>query len=472
MKVRFSALGLFVLTGCAVPKEAGFPDVARAVKERTGSVIRWNQGDEADAAITQTVRALLAHDLQPADAVEVALLENSHMQATYEDLMVSQADLVQAGLLHNPTLSGGVGWLISAGTGTPSYRVGVEQDFLDLLMIPARQRVATAQFEATKLRVGSEVLGLAHDVRTAYYALQGAQQIARMRQTILDSAQASIELARRQHDAGNTSDLDLGNEEALYEQIRLDLARSEAETAITRERLDRLMGLWGADARWTIAPELSPIPAQEPPLEHLESLAVKQRLDIGAARAAAQASSQALAAARDFRWIGAAGVGASLERDPEGRAVVGPTATLELPLFDQRQADIARREAELRRSLARLRATAVDARSEVREARGRVLASRGVVDRYRTTIIPLREHLVALSQQSYDAMLLGVYQLLAAKQAEVNAYREYIEAVRDYWIARVDLERAIGGRLGNEPTSAPVTSNASPAVTPSHVHTH
>jgi cobalt-zinc-cadmium efflux system outer membrane protein len=44
-------------------------------------------------------------------------------------------------------------------------------------------------------------------------------------------------------------------------------------------------------------------------------------------------------------------------------------------------------------------------------------------------------------------MLLGVYQLLAAKQNEINSYREYIESVRDYWIARADLERAIGTRL-------------------------
>jgi cobalt-zinc-cadmium efflux system outer membrane protein len=44
-------------------------------------------------------------------------------------------------------------------------------------------------------------------------------------------------------------------------------------------------------------------------------------------------------------------------------------------------------------------------------------------------------------------MLLGVYQLLMAKQSEVNTYREYIEAVRDYWIARSELSRATGGKL-------------------------
>lgn len=108
---------------------------------------------------------------------------------------------------------------------------------------------------------------------------------------------------------------------------------------------------------------------------------------------------------------------------------------------------IARLEAELRQRQERLAAVSIDARSEVREARGRVLVTRGIAAHYRAVVIPLRERIVALSQQNYDAMLLGVYQLLMAKQSEFNAYREYIEAVRDYWIAGAELSRATGGKL-------------------------
>ena len=44
-------------------------------------------------------------------------------------------------------------------------------------------------------------------------------------------------------------------------------------------------------------------------------------------------------------------------------------------------------------------------------------------------------------------MLLGVYQLLQARQAEFTAYADSITALRDYWIARSELERTIGSRL-------------------------
>ncbi len=72
-------------------------------------------------------------------------------------------------------------------------------------------------------------------------------------------------------------------------------------------------------------------------------------------------------------------------------------------------------------------------------------------------MVPLRERVVALSQEQYDAMLIGAYQLLAVKTAETAAYRGYLEATRDYWLARVDLERAVGGRL---PEAARATASA------------
>src|SRR6202012_2768374 len=117
-----------------------------------------------------------------------------------------------------------------SSSGSIGYGFGVELDFLDLLLIPARRRVAAEEFTAGKLRGGDEGLALAHTVRVAYYTLQGAQQIAAMRRAVLDAAEASVEMARRQNEAGNTSELDLATEEGLYEQVRLDVPRSEPAT--------------------------------------------------------------------------------------------------------------------------------------------------------------------------------------------------------------------------------------------------
>jgi cobalt-zinc-cadmium efflux system outer membrane protein len=225
--------------------------------------------------------------------------------------------------------------------------------------------------------------------------------------------------------------------------------------------MNKLMGLWGADASFRVADRMPELPPAEAPLEHLESLAIAQRLDVAAAWQEVQTRGYALAMAKNWRWISGASVGAGIDRESDGPLSAGPQGSLEVPLFDQKQAVIAKLDAEYRRSERALAALAIDVRADVRELRAKVLTQRALVEYYRTSAIPLRERIVALSQQHYDAMLLGVYQLLQAKQAEANTYREYIEAVRDYWIARSDLSRACGGRIpGTQPSALVAPSPA------------
>lgn len=459
------AFGALAFGGCAVPKEAGFPDVSAAVLARTKQRIAWNQGTGADAEVAKAVRGMLRRTLSVSDVVQIALLDNRRLQALYEDLMVSQADVVEAGLLRNPTLSAAIQLPFAAKV--PVVHVGIEQDFLSLLLLPARKRLAEALFEATKLRVAHEVTDFASDVRVAYFRLQGSEQIASMRGEVLEAADAALELATRQRDAGNISDLDLVNETEMFDRLRIEQAKSQAEVLGLREDLNRKMGLSGKDTQWTIVSGLPRIPTADPPTAHLESLAMKQRLDVASAMKEVDAQYRALGMTKNWRWLGGASLGGDYEREPDGD-FLGPTASLELPIFDQKQADVARREAGARRAEAHLHALAVDVRSEVREAHARMLFSRNLAEHYRDVVIPRRERRVALVQEQYDAMLMGVYQLIQAKQDEIDAYREYIEATRDYWIARAELDRAIGGQLADDPPAeaAKATPSGQPESAP------
>ena len=77
------------------PRDAGFEDVRRNVADRTKvELVRWDQGTDADRQAQASVDALLAMELTPDSAVQVVLLNNADLQATYEDLGVAQADLV------------------------------------------------------------------------------------------------------------------------------------------------------------------------------------------------------------------------------------------------------------------------------------------------------------------------------------------------------------------------------------------
>ena len=441
------SLFIVVITGCAqVPKEAGFGDVQKLVHQRIDYRLHWNQGSTVDEQVARAIDDLLIQELSVDGAVQIALLNNQHLQAIYEDLGVTQADVVEAGLLENPVFFGQTRFPDKSPSMT-NLEFEITQNFLNILMLPARKKLAALQFEEVKLRVADEVLKLAAEVRAAYYRAIGASQIEQMRQHIAEAAAASYEMARRMHTAGNTSDLNLASEQGHYEQARMDHAQSTTLVVEFREQLIRLMGLWGAQAELKLAHQLPDVPAREIALEHLESLAIKNRLDLASARQEVEVLAQALGITLDWRWIGKADVGVSTERDTDGQWVTGPSLTLELPIFNQRQADIAKLEARLRQGQKRLAAQAVNIRSEVRSLRARLMMQRHLVAHYKEVVLPLQERIVHLTLQEYNYMLTGVFDLLIARQNELDNYQKYIETVRDYWITRAQIQRVVGGRL-------------------------
>jgi cobalt-zinc-cadmium efflux system outer membrane protein len=440
-------LAAIVVIGCAqVPRDAGFSDVQTLVHKRVDYQLRWNQGTEADMEVEKAIEERLEDQLTPEAAVQIALLNNPELQAVYEDLGITQADVVEAGLLENPVIFGQARRPNKSEEST-NYEFGITQNFLNILMQPARKRLSTIHFDQVKLQVADEVIRLVAEVRKSYFTALGAGQIRDLRNQITAAAGSSFELAGRLHAAGNIGDLDLAKEYALFEQTRLEMAHSEATLLDAREHLTRLMGLWGSQINWRLPEQLPDIPIDEMPLEQLESMAIENRLDLAAERKGVEALAQALGITIDWRWVGQIEVGVSTERETDRTWVTGPSLAIELPIFNQRQADIARLEAQLRRSQKRLTAQAIDIRSEVRSLRNRLILQRNVIDHYRQTVLPLREKIVNLTLKKYNYMLLGAFDLLAAKQQEFEAHQKYYEALRDYWIIRAEMQRSLGGRL-------------------------
>ncbi len=460
-------VGLIALacTACgSVPAESGFDDVQALATERVGARLHWRRGSAEDAEADARIDALLAAPLTADAAVQIALLENRRLQATYERLGIAQADVVQAGLLQNPVFFGQVRYPDGSASGS-NLELGVVQNFLDVLLRSSRIAIAEAQFEEVKLSVASEVVAFAAEVRAAYFVALGAEQVSTMRGLVVEAAEVSAELAHRLHEAGNISDLQLVRELGLYEDARVAWARADAERLAAREDLTRHVGLHGARTAWTLPARLPEIPADEIALDALEAEAIARRFDLAAAQRESEVLARALGVSRDWRFLLSAEVGVSTERDTDGTWVTGPELSLELPLFDRHQAQIASLTAELRRADHVVVALATEIRSEVRAARDRVVALRRLAQHYATVVIPMREANVAYSQEEYNYMLAGAFELILAKQSEYDAYQDYMEVVRDYWIARADLERAVGGRLG-----APLPDVPEPEPSPMHDH--
>src|SRR5882672_142275 len=134
-------LAVALFAGCASTNpEPGFRDVAATIQGRTGHTLCWNRGTEADERADAVVHGLLAKPLTAAAAVQIALLRNPALQATYEELSLAQADVVQAGLLSNPVFSASV-TTAEREAIDPNLIAGLTQSFLDLLLIPAKTKI-------------------------------------------------------------------------------------------------------------------------------------------------------------------------------------------------------------------------------------------------------------------------------------------------------------------------------------------
>jgi cobalt-zinc-cadmium efflux system outer membrane protein len=430
--------------GCAsVPQDAGISDVQKMVEEQGGQRLAWSPGQPIEAPDDEALRPLLARELTVERAVEIALANNRDLLATLEEMGVARADLIAASTIRNPVLDGEI---LFPGDPRNPFEIGITQTLIDLFQLRKRRAIGQAAFEGARLRVAGSVLGFAAEVRADYYTLQAAQQALVQQRTITAAAEASAELARRQHDAGNISDLDLESEQALYERAKLDLARAELDELQSRERLLADLGALETMPLTLPAQTLPAEGEEERSLEDMEA-SFERRLDVTLAQAELEAARRALPLSRSSAYDELE-AGAKHEREGDGETSNGATVAVPIPIFDRGRAGRTRAVAGLRMAEQRLHALTVSARSEARAARERLLEARARAEYLRTVVVPRRERILALTQLEYNAMLRGVYDLIRARQGLSDALREQVLAVRDYWLARTELDAAASGVLG------------------------
>ena len=477
-------VGLLLAACLSVPKDGEFHDVAAAVEKRLQKQARWIQSKEDADAAKAAVAELLSKDLTEDSGVQIVLLNNRSLQATYFDLGIAQAALVQAGLLRNPIFDVALGFP-EEGTSV-NLGVGMVFEFLDVLTVQLRQRVAESEFEATKLTVIGKVIDVATATRVTFRELQARQQILSLFRQVEASSVASLEAARTLHRAGNIPALDLANERFLAAQASLGLAEAEARVLEARERLNVLMGVWGTDTTWRVTKRLPTIARTALDLDRAESAAVANSLDLAIARQNLTTLGRrhgvtkvtslipelelGAEAERDEReWsIGPATslipeleLGAEAERD-EREWSIGPAIALPIPIFDQGQARRASARSAIVKAQERYADLAIRIRSAARIERSRLLKARRTVEYYRKHILPLTAQILDRTLREYNAMQIGVFRLLDAKEQQIVAGQRYIEALRDYWISRARVEQLLNGRLPTETGDSAAVTAGSP----------
>ncbi|MEM5296199.1 TolC family protein [Burkholderia sp. JPY481] len=438
------ALATLFMAGCTTfSKDGGFNTVSSTASERLGKEVVYVKTDEDREAVFRRTQELLSKPLGMDDAVQVALLNNRGLQASYGELGISEADLVQAGRLPNPGFTfSRTHW--SDGFGiSRTFSMGV----LGILALPVATHIESQRFEETRLETANAMLAVAADTRKAYVSAVAAEQAALYSAQVKDSAEAGAELALRMRQAGNFSKLDYAREQAFYGESVAEVAKARQQSVVAREKLTRMMGLWGSGTQFKLPERLPDLPDDRPQLNDLESFAMQNRLDIQAAKQRTQSVASSLGLSKATRFINALDVGYLNNFETDKGHERGYEISVEIPIFDWGSAKVARAEAIYMQSANRLAQTAIDARSEVRESYSAYVTSYDVAKHYRDEVVPVRKTISDEMLLRYNGMLASVFELLADSREQVAAVNGYIDALKDFWLAETDLQQSLGGRL-------------------------
>ena len=438
-------ISLFVImAGCAsTSPQAAFEEVEASLEERGIERVHWYTGTEEDKESDEKIRQLLEEDLTVESAVQITLMNNSRLQAVYSQLGVAQAELVQAGLLSNPVFSGSI--LFPLNGGNREFELGITQGFLEIFYIPLRKRVAGSLLEETKLIVTASVLDYEYRARTAFYETQASSQRLEMFEQIALATELGYDLAQRLREAGNITELELHEHRDLYEQTQIELRLAEGEYFRSRERLNRIMGVSGEDIGWSLKGRLPEIPDEEMDLTNIETQVIETSLDLGIARQRILTAGKMLGIREKTALVPYLSAGAEAEYEA-GEWRAGPTLSLPIPFFDQGRARIARSHSELRIQQENYKALAVEIRSIAREARENIESSRQISKHYENVILPLRERITGEAQLQYNAMQIGLFELLRARERQIEAGERYINSLHNYWISIAAIEQLLKGR--------------------------
>lgn len=442
MACRTMGIGLIasiLAAGCASSSyEKLGHDVGQVVKSSSGVAPQWRM--KADESLRRVVDQRLTAGVTADSAVEIYLLASPDLQASFERLGLARADYLEAATLSDPVVS----WSRQSLRGGPGSKLewSVLQSISGLFALPVRRRAAERELNRARLTAANEILAGIAGVRSAWLEALAAEKIAGLVAQRNDLARLEAELMERFVKAGNEPDTELQAQRLAYAEHQRATAVAATARLQARVRLERLMGVSDLQPAWDLRGEFAPLPASDGELTDLAATALRNRLDMQAARQRVEARLASLSSARQQRVLPELAAGYGRERDADGTRLSGPQFELRLPIFSAAQVALARSDAAARLAMREAEAAALDVRGDVRLAREQVTVARAALLLARDTSVPAAEIQADLRQREYFYMIIGPFAAMQARGAVMEAKLQQLRAERDYWLARIALSRA------------------------------
>jgi cobalt-zinc-cadmium efflux system outer membrane protein len=431
--------------------------VSKQVKERTGHELN-PMAKASGAALPDGVS--LDDGVSEDETVAIALWNNAALQAELTALGIARADLIEAGLLRNPSLT------VIFPFSTRILEAVANWPLEALWQRPRRVAAAKLELERVGESLIPRALDLVRDVRLAYadYALALAR--ARIAQQSVRERSEIAVIFNARFRAGDISELETG-------AARLDagLAEEQAahlthEVALAQTRLRALLGFstesqafninvpftaGAAGANQPVSVNASttaftpPAASQNETLGELIKQALEARPELKVAELAIEAAGQRAKWERS-RILAVSAIAKEYGRGANGFEQ-GPGLQIELPIFNRNQGGISRAEAEIERAAKQLIAARQRVAAEVQEAYVQMVQAREAHEVWRARVLPAIEQDIRLAERAYASGDVAYLFVLENTRRLTDARLREPELQAATARALALLERGVGRRL-------------------------
>jgi outer membrane protein TolC len=449
-------ISTLALSGCVTfSPDGGMTVVANVAGETIQKDVVAIHSDEEAESARSAVQRLLRRPLTVDAAVQIALLNNKGLQASYNELALAEADLVRESLPPNPTFSS----FRIAGDGALEAERQIVGNILALSTLPFRSEIARQRFQKAQLRAAEETLRLAADVRRTYFRAVAANELVGLLTDAKATAESTAQLASKLGQTGALNKLDQAREQVFYAETTADLASLRQDATSSRERLTRLLGLWDGDLGFRLPQKLPPLPQRPISLPRIEVDAVEHRIDLQIARIELDALAKSLNLSEATRFVtllDVAGVDRKT-RDPNGTTFNerGFDVQFQIPIFDGGEVRVRQAAETYNQAFNRLTEKAVNVRSEARDAFRVYRSTYDIAGHYQREVLPLRKIISDEMQLRFSSMQVDVFALLTEARQRNAGLRAAIEAKREFWLAQSELKTAVNGGGGGETQQGP-----------------
>lgn len=308
----------------------------------------------------------------------------------------------------------------------------------------------------TQNRVMQEVV---FQVEQAYFRLHGVEQLVRTGHLSLKSAEATLDAARRRHQAGLATIGDVFRSETAVAQVTLNLRRAEGEVAKARGQIAVACGL-PVTTPLRIQPwsEQRPSAQMQESLESLLKKASAHRPDMAAAESRVKAAQAAVSAAGN---AGKPTLEMNLQAGRTFYTDGRPSAAgnligfnLRVPVFDGWRDEYAvrRAQAQMQQAQAARDQLYTQAELDVWQAYYDLQTAKAGIATTATLVQGARQT-ASVAAARYQAGVGSLLDLLTAQADETNALVQSIQSQLDWHTALARLNFALGasGHFGTLP---------------------